>query len=600
VNLPGKTIKELDNKQLYYSIVSGAKRIFEHQKILNKINVFPVPDADTGTNLASTMRSIVNSEINGNTPKQTAVAIADAAMTGARGNSGIIFAQFLYGFSNEMNNAETLDVKSFAESVKKAVAYAYEAIANPIEGTILTVIKDWAEYIYTIKDIIDDFIKLLWQAYQRALESLAETTKRLEVLAKSHVVDAGAKGFVYFLEGFVDFLTRGIVHEVDMSQDIVTDDPIANEDLHANITHRFCTEALLTGENIDKKALYNAVRDMGDSLVVAGSPQKMRVHIHSDVPAEVFAHLHRFGTITYQKVDDMIMQNEIVHNRNAGIAILTDSTCDLPRELIDRHQIHVVPLTVHFGDNFYLDRLTIQPETFYRLLKESKENPTSAQPTSQDFVNKYEYLSTHYDSIIAVHMSKPMSGTFANSLKSAEEVMARSGKRNMVFNSRTLTGGLGLIALRIARAVEEGESFEEITPKVESWIDKSLIRVSVPTLKYIIRSGRVSPFKSFIAKTLDLKPVIKIDQEGKAVLLQKSFTKRGAMEKTMKDIARNITGKDIWEYAISHAGNPEAAQWFATEMEKLTGRKPLFVDHASPVLAANTGAGVVAVSIMLE
>ena len=177
MNLSGKTIKELDNKQLYYSIISGAKRIFEHQKVLNKINVFPVPDADTGTNLASTMRSIVNSEINGSTPKQTAVAIADAAMTGARGNSGIIFAQFLYGFSNEMNNAETLDVKSFAESVKKAVAYAYEAIANPVEGTILTVIKDWAEYIYTIKDIIDDFIKLLWQAYQRALESLAETTK---------------------------------------------------------------------------------------------------------------------------------------------------------------------------------------------------------------------------------------------------------------------------------------------------------------------------------------------------------------------------------------------------------------------------------------
>jgi len=600
VNLPGKTIKELDNKQLYYSIVSGAKRIFEHQKILNKINVFPVPDADTGTNLASTMRSIVNSEINGNTPKQTAVAIADAAMTGARGNSGIIFAQFLYGFSNEMNNAETLDVKSFAESVKKAVAYAYEAIANPIEGTILTVIKDWAEYIYTIKDIIDDFIKLLWQAYQRALESLAETTKKLEVLAKSHVVDAGAKGFVYFLEGFIDFLTKGVVHEVDMSQDIVTDDPIANEDLHANITHRFCTEALLTGENIDKKALYNAIKDSGDSLVVAGSPQKMRVHIHSDVPAEIFAHLHRFGTITYQKVDDMVMQNEIVHNRNAGIAILTDSTCDLPRELIDRHQIHVVPLTVHFGDNFYLDRLTIQPETFYRLLKESKENPTSAQPTSQDFVNKYEYLSTHYDSIIAIHLSKPMSGTFGNSLKSAEEVMSRSGKRNMVFNSRTLTGGLGLIALRIARAVDEGESFEDITSKVESWINKSVVRVSVPTLKYIIRSGRVSPFKSFIAKTLDLKPVIKLDQEGKAVLAQKSFTKRGAMDKTMKDITRTISGKDIWEYAISHAGNPEAAFWFATEMEKLTGRKPLFVDHASPVLAANTGAGVVAVSIMLE
>jgi DegV family protein with EDD domain len=171
---------------------------------------------------------------------------------------------------------------------------------------------------------------------------------------------------------------------------------------------------------------------------------------------------------------------------------------------------------------------------------------------------------------------------------------------NMVFNSKTLSGGLGLIVLRIAQAIENGESFEAVTARIDSWINKSILRVSVPTLKYIIRSGRVSPFKSFVAKTLDLKPVIMIDTEGKAVLLQKSFTVRGAMKKTLKSIAKSIEGKQIWEYAISHAGNPEAAEWYAVEIEKITGRKPLFVDHASPVLAANTGAGVVAVSIMLE
>ena len=216
-------------------------------------------------------------------------------------------------------------------------------------------------------------------------------------------------------------------------------------------------------------------------------------------------------------------------------------------------------------------------------------------------MNKYEYLSTHYDSIIAVHLSKPMSGTFGNSLKSAEEVMSRSGKRNMVFNSRTLTGGLGLIVLRVARAVERGESFEEITSKIDTWINKSIVRVSVPTLKYIIRSGRVSPFKSFVAKTLDLKPVIALDGEGKAVLLQKSFTDQGRHEKDdERHRQKPSAARKIWEYAISHAGNPEAAAWYAAEMEKLTGKKPLFVDHASPVLAANTGAGVVAVAIMLE
>ena len=157
-------IKELDGRQLYQSFLAGAQRIFEQQKLLNKINVFPVADADTGTNLASTMRSIIDAIIPTDNLKQTAVAMADAALSGARGNSGIIFAQFLYGFSNELIADKPLDIKSFAESMKKAVAYAYDAIANPVEGTILTVIKEWAEHLDKIKDRIDDFIKLRIEA----------------------------------------------------------------------------------------------------------------------------------------------------------------------------------------------------------------------------------------------------------------------------------------------------------------------------------------------------------------------------------------------------------------------------------------------------
>ena len=202
-------ISELNGKQLYYSFLSGAQRIFENQKLLNRINVFPVNDADTGTNLAATMRSIMDAIIPTDNLKETAVALADAALTGARGNSGIIFAQFLYGFGNEIKTGQTMDIKSFAESMRNAVNYAYEAIANPVEGTILTVIKDWAEYLYALKDIIDDFIKLLIEAFERAQQSLAETTAKLPVLARSHVVDAGAKGFVVFLEGILDFFTKG-------------------------------------------------------------------------------------------------------------------------------------------------------------------------------------------------------------------------------------------------------------------------------------------------------------------------------------------------------------------------------------------------------
>lgn len=600
MNIPDTNLKELDSKQLYLSILSGAKRIFDHQRTLNRINVFPVPDADTGTNLASTMRSIVNAKIPFDSPKSTAIAIADAAISGARGNSGIIFAQFLYGFSNELENEETLDIKAFAESMMKAVAYAYDAIANPVEGTILTVIKAWAEHMYKLKDIIDDFIRLLWEAYNKACESLAGTTKQLKVLAKTHVVDAGAKGFVYFLEGILDFLTKGALAadtEVEAEDDT---DIFATQDLHEEITFRYCTEALIEGSRLDKKLITETVSGYGDSLVVAGSPAKIRIHIHSDRPAEVFHDLQKFGEITYQKVEDMVMQHEVLHNRKSRIALVTDSTSDLPAAFVDHHQVHVMPLYVHFGETHFLDRLTVQPEQFYTMMDLTEQMPTTSQPSTQDFINRYEYLSSHYDSIIAIHISQAMSGTYSNSLKSAEEVMQRTGKKIHLFDSKNLTAGLGLPVLRIARAIEAGMTVDEIVPKIPEWIRKSQIRVTVPTLKYIIRSGRVSPFKGFIARMLDLKPVIAVDENGKSVLSGKSFSTMSSMKKVIRELTRLVKDNKVWGYAIIHADNPEAAGWYREQMENLTGQKPIFVDNASPVLAANTGRGVAAVALMLE
>jgi len=599
MNTEAIQLRELDGSQLYYSILAGAQRIFEHQKLLNKINVFPVRDADTGTNLASTMRSIVDAKIPVENLKQTASAIADAALSGARGNSGIIFAQFLYGFSNELKADGKLDVQAFAESMKKAVTYAYEAIANPVEGTILTVIKDWAEYLYVLKDIIDDFIKLLIEAYHKAVESLSETTKKLEVLTHSSVVDAGAKGFVYFLEGIMDFFTRGDALPAAAAV-LEEDEQVEVVETHEEITFRYCTEAMIAGEKMNKKMIRDLLQTFGDSIVVAGSLQKIRVHIHTDDPAEVFATLSRFGSITYQKVDDMVMQQEIIENRKADIAILTDSTCDLPKEIMKHYQIHMMPLSVHFGESFYLDRLTMNPPQFYQMQQQTEVRPTTSQPAVKEFQNKFDYLSTHYTSTLGFFISEKLSGTYQNGVKSARDVSARTGKPAFIYDSRMLTGGLGLIVLRAARAVEEGMQLGEILPQVDSWISKSHLRASIPTLNYIIKSGRINPFKSFIARTLDLKPVIQINREGSAEITGKALSYKSAHKKMVDQIRKVINGGEVWEYTITHADNHEVAMHYAAEMEKITGKKPLFIDHISPVLVANTGPGIVAVSFMLK
>ena len=153
-------LNEMDGRRLYYTFIAGARKVIEHQVELNKMNVFPVNDGDTGTNLASTIRAVVDSLHPHRSYKITADRIAETTLVNARGNSGIIFAQFLYGMSTETGNFKTITIKQFAESIKNSIRYIYEAVANPVEGTMLTVIKDWANYIYDNRNRINDFNQL--------------------------------------------------------------------------------------------------------------------------------------------------------------------------------------------------------------------------------------------------------------------------------------------------------------------------------------------------------------------------------------------------------------------------------------------------------
>lgn len=597
-----KSVTHLDGKTLYYSFLAGAQKIFENQVLINKINVFPVADADTGTNLASTMRSIVESPIPTSDLKLTAAALADAALTGARGNSGIIFAQFIYGFSNEIQKHDTVSVETFAEILKKSVTYAYEAIANPIEGTMITVMREWAEFIYILKDTIEDFIELLAKAYQKALESLQATTGKLEILAKKNVVDAGAKGFVVFLQGMVEFVKAGELRKMLAGREtvVIADSEVVSHDV---ITFRYCTEAMIILDEkrkTDLSQVRKSIAHLGDSMVVAGSSRKMRVHIHSDHPSKVMNALSRAGNITYQKVDDMVMQQRITSNAAFPIAIVTDSTCDLPQELIEKYQLQVVPLSVHFGENYFLDRLTLLPAQFYSMIEKAPQYPSTAQPAYKDFFNRYSYLASHYDSILGIHISAALSGTWSNSSKASHAVAEHSGKRINVINSKRLSSGLGLIVLRAAKAIENGASHEEIVSKIEGWSKNTKMFVSSKTIKYMVKSGRVSYTKGMIGSLFNLKPIVIVNDDGKTETFGKPFTEKGSMELIYTKVKSLASERKIWGYSISHARNLSTANWFAEKMKEISGLDPEFINDASPVLGTNVGPGVVALSIMFE
>ncbi len=593
-------ITSIGGKMYYRIFLAGANKILENQKLLNQINVFPVPDADTGTNLASTCRYIIDNARPDDSFKITADAIAVAALNGARGNSGVIFAQFLYGMSVESGDHPHLTIHGFAEAIRKSVAYVYEAIANPVEGTMLTVIREWADFIYSQKDIIDDFSRLFSRAYDIAANALADTTKKLKALQLANVVDAGAKGFVLFLEGIMEGMRkRGVKREIIASTKAIEEAPfksIAHDDFH----FRFCTEAIIRGENIDKPAMKEEISPMGDSLVIAGSPSMVRLHIHTDTPPLLFEKLDKYGTITFQKADDMVKQNEVVTSRKWNIAVVTDSTCDLPVEISDFYQIHYVPLNIHFGDSQYIDKITLQPSRFFDLLENAPQFPSTSQPNEGAFLNMYSHLASHYDSVIAIHLAGKLSGTYRNSMNAARRISKEMNKKITVLDSCQVSGSLGLLTLRVARAIEEGMEHDEIVSHFPAWRDNTKIFVSVKNLKYLVRGGRVSPLKGRIASLLNIKPIVSFNPDGTTSLFDKAFSQHANMRKVMKHIHHFLKDRKMQDYILLHANQENATQWFRKELKDYTGNDPLAVVDISPVIGLHAGKGAVAVAIMAE
>lgn len=588
----------LDGEKLYHSFVSGANEVVQQRKVLNEINVFPVPDGDTGTNLASTMHNIMEEASPQPTARGTLRSIADAALTGARGNSGIIFAQYVSGLvANTADKAE-ISVREFAESVRSAVPYAYQAIAHPVEGTMITVIRDWAEAVYALRDSAGDFIELLSHSLQAAAKSVMETPARLKVLADAGVVDSGAKGFMHFIEGFTAFLRTGVpARPTDDARDLEVSAYVEHD--AANLTWRYCTEALVEAGGIDLARLRAELEPLGDSLIVAGSETKARLHIHTNAPQDVFYRLRRYGKILQQKVDDMRRQFEAAHERKYPIALVTDSIADLPQEFIDAHQIHVVPLYLMLEDSSYLDKVTIQPEQFYTLMDEVTEYPTSAQPTERTVENLFSFLTTHYASVIAVTVSREMSGTNAVFVRAAERLNSQ-GARISVVNSRLNSGGEGLVVMRAAEAIAAGRTHDEVLAEIERVIPNTEIMVAVQTLKYMVRAGRVNKVTGIIGRLLNLTPVISIDAAGKGIIKHKALSVAGATKQIFADVRAAVEAGGVERYAIVHARAPRLVEEWRRALVKLTGHEPAYIMDISTIVAMNAGLGTVAVAVIKQ
>ncbi|MDN5343561.1 MAG: fatty acid kinase [Oceanotoga sp.] len=597
----------IDGEKIYYAFFSGGKEVIKSQQNLNDINVFPVADGDTGTNLASTMHSIIEKSIKSVSVSETLRSIADSALLGARGNSGAIFAQFINGLSIGIGDKEKLNIDDFIMSLNHAVEYSYSAVNEPVEGTMLTVISDWVHSMHSLRNNILNFTDLFIYSLDEAKKSLEKTPEKLQILKDSGVVDAGAKGFVTFVEGITKAFKENLFNSEyysDNSDSSVFYNSIEENHFVGNIDDikfRYCTEALLQNdEGIDAVAIKESIKSYGDSLVVVSGNDKCRIHIHTNDPSKLFYTLKKYGDIIEEKVDDMKLQYKInnLDKKKRRIAVVTDSTCDLPQDIIDKYNIHILPLSLYFGKSHFLDKVTIKPDQFYDLVDSEETFPKSSQPTVKSFQNLYSFLSSHYDSIIAIHLTKEFSGTWYNSFKASEKI---KNKKITVINSKHLSASLGMLVLRAVRAIEKGMEHDEVVNLIESLRNKTINLVSVKTLKYMVKGGRVSPLKGFMAKLLNLKPIVSVDKEGNSKLYGKAFSERANFKKIV-DMLDNFSnsGTDLNSYCVVHAHNMKGALKMADLVEKRIGIKPEYIMDISAIVGMNSGRGAVSIGAVLN
>jgi len=594
-------IRYIDGRRLKRSIIVSAQRILDMREELNEINVFPVADGDTGTNMAATMHAIIDraAACQDGSLSEVCRSIADGALEGSRGNSGAILAQFFSGLADACEGRERLSSQAFADAVHVAVERAFEALSNPREGTILTVMQDWAKQLNQQAEIESDYVALLQDALQRARISLAETPQKLKVLKKAGVVDAGAQGFVHLLEGLSDFISSGKV--AALKAGVHLGERIKGFHLrkaHGTIRFRYCTEFLLEAEALQRATVQDKLNGFGDSLIIVSSGRRWRVHIHTNDPQAVFAQAAQWGPVSNTKIEDMRGQHSaaLARDTEPRIALVTDSTCDLPEETLHRYRVQVVPVQVMMGEKTLLDRVEISTREIYRALKAGQPRISTSQPSPASYLAIYEALAGRFQSIISLHLSGALSGTL-NAAQTAARSFAQRIKIE-VMDSRTTSVGLGLLVAEAGRLIEQGFNHEDVSRRLHIAIAHSRLFVCIPTLHYLMRSGRLTKSRGLLATLMNVKPIISLDSEGRIIEAGRVIGLKRLWKKTVGlsiQYAEQVVDPRI---QIAHALNEERAEWFRDRIRNFFPGKDIPIVEASPALGLHAGIGSIAVAIL--
>ncbi|HME81529.1 MAG TPA: DAK2 domain-containing protein [Candidatus Eremiobacteraceae bacterium] len=305
-------ITSCDGKLFADFLVAGTYFLRKYRSVVNDLNVFPVPDGDTGTNMFFTVRSamVEAHKERSRALKDVAAAAAQGSLMGARGNSGVIISQMFRGFAYEVRHRDSINTLEFSSALAEGVSAARKALLKPVEGTILSVAGAAANACFKAAAGEPDFYAVLHATVAAANEALEKTPEQLAILKEAKVVDAGGQGFVYFMEGILRMLPGRAPYTTAFPRN-----PVRRTTFTAKQkveTHRFCTEFVLSKTQTEADSLRSLLTPHGDSLIVAGGDGTIRVHIHTDYPEKVADMARELGDVSRLKIDNMEEQHNVL------------------------------------------------------------------------------------------------------------------------------------------------------------------------------------------------------------------------------------------------------------------------------------------------
>lgn len=594
-------IRELAPDTFLNMLKSGAKRVISKEYILNQLNVFPIPDRDTGSNLAAMMRYFLAQHYPNTSFRELLRQIADSLLSGACGNSGMIFSAFFMGLaSHESETANNrLSIKEYVRHLSSGVKHAYQAVAVPAKGTMLTVMSAWVEACEKLAENTDELIALMKRSYSSAEQALKQTQFQLPELTENQVIDAGAMGFVEFIAGMNDYL----VHQDNSLDAALSSDaadtpiPIHIEPLDHPPIYQYCAETLLATQENNIDAIKAELATLGDSLVVNRSPSNHKIHLHTNDLLTMSECLKKFGRIEHQKIDSTKAQWQTVHARKNSIALVTDSSADIPFEWLTQEQIQVFPLKIRVGDHQLLDRLTITLPDLYHKIHDENQTANTSAPSAEMIHRQLSFLTQHYDSVIILTLSSHLSSTYQLITSAAARI---THKKITVIDSRRTSAAQGLLLMLCAKWISQKIDHDTLVKRIEQAITNTHIFVAVNDFKTVVKSGRAPKMIGLLAAWSRIKPIISMNAIGKPTAKSITFGKMRCWNKIAKLVLKIKKSNGINSIGIVHSANPTLAKEFADFMALKLNTKINFIIETSCILGLHAGKDCVAIAVSNE